>query len=241
MRKRVVETRDDRMALAHDAGMGALSPLSVLAGVLVSYGSFIVLAAITGGVLAATGMDSTSDVGGDLRDLTIGTGIVVGLVQFLSYFFGGYVGGRMARRAGAANGAMVAVLGLLIAVGIGAAISTQADTDAIVDNLRSVGVPTTMSEWTGIGAVAGAGVLLAMLLGGMVGGMGGERWHGKLVTRALDPDVGPAIDLREPARETVPNGNGDAEWDGENRTRVLAGTSTTLDEDLYRHRKVGDS
>jgi hypothetical protein len=226
MSRQVAETRTDRLALAHDAGLGAISPLSVLAGVLVAYGCFAVLGAIAGGVLAALGVHSVNDLAGNWRDQTIGGAGVVALVLFLSYFFGGYVAGRMARRAGAANGLMVFVLSLLIAVGVGAAIATQTGTDAALANLRSIGVPTTTSDWTGIGTIAGAAALLAMLLGAMLGGVRGERWHGKLMARALDPTIGPEIDLRD-------RRDGE-EWDGENRTRVLTGTSTTLDEDLYR-------
>lgn len=232
MSQPVVETRTDRMALAHNAGLGAISPFSVLAGVLVAYGCFAVLGAIAGGVLAAMGIHSVHDLAGNWRDQTIGGAAVVAGVLFLSYFFGGYVAGRMARRAGAVNGLMVWVLSLLIAVGVGAAIATQTGTGAALANLRSIGVPTTTSAWTGIGTIAGIAALAAMLLGATLGGMRGERWHGKLVTRAMDPTIGPEIDLRDGA--TSRRGVADEDWDGENRTRVLAGTATTLDEDLDR-------
>ena len=38
-----------------------------------------------------------------------------------------------------------------------------------------------------------------MLLGAVAGGFLGERWHGKLVRRALDPSVGPEADARAAA------------------------------------------
>ena len=188
---RTIETRRDRMAMVHDAGLGKISVLSVLAGVLVAYGAFAVLAAITAAVLDAVGIDTSGFTTNDWRELGVGGGIVAAAVLLLSYWFGGYVAGRMARRAGAANGLAVFVLSVLVAIGLGALITAQADTDTIVNNLRSLGVPTSGAEYGAVGTVAGLGSLLAMLLGSLLGGMAGERWHGKLVTRALDPTVGP--------------------------------------------------
>ena len=200
-RGHVVETRRDRTALAHDAGLGKLSLTSALAGMLCAFGSFAVLAAIAGAVLRATGVDSTNDISGDWREVGIGTGVVLALVLFLSYLFGGYVAGRMARRAGALNGLMVFVLGVLVVAGVGAAVSTQTDTETVMDNLRSIGVPTSGDEWAAIGSIAGAVALLGMLLGSILGGILGERWHGKLVARALDPTIGPEVDLRDRDRD----------------------------------------
>jgi len=190
-RQRAVESRKDRLELAQDAGLGSASLVSILAGVLVAYGAFAVVAAIVGAVLGATGFDTAQLSTNDWRQLGIGSGIAVGLSLLLSYLFGGYVAGRMARRAGVVNGLGVFVLGILVAAGIGAAVGAQADTAAMSDNLRSIGVPTTGSEWSAIGTAAGLGALVAMLMGALGGGIAGERWHGKLMARALDPTVGP--------------------------------------------------
>ena len=200
---RTIETRRDRMAMVHDAGLGKISLVSVLAGVLVAYGAFAVVAAITAAVLDAVGVDTADFTANDWRELGVGGGIVAAAVLLLSYLFGGYVAGRMARRAGAANGLAVFVLSVLVAVAVGAAISTQTDTDTIVDNLRSLGVPTSGGEYSALGTVAGIGSLLAMLVGSLFGGMAGERWHGKLVTRALDPTVGPEAVAADQAAEAA--------------------------------------
>lgn len=90
------------------------------------------------------------------------------------------------------NGFLVFVLGLLVAAGVGAAVGSQTGAEGILDNLRSIGVPTSGEEYSAIGTFAGIGSLLAMLLGSIIGGVLGERWHGKLLTRALDPTVGPS-------------------------------------------------
>jgi len=189
-RNRVVENRHDRMELASEAGYSKVSLGSVLAGVLVSYGAFAVLAAVGGAILSAFGVDVQAFSDNDWRELGVASGAAIALVLFLSYLYGGYVAGRMARRAGAANGLGVFVLGILIAGGVGAAIGSQTGVDGLVDNLRSIGVPTSGDQFRSFGTAAGLGALLAMLLGSVLGGINGERWHGKLLTRALDPTVG---------------------------------------------------
>ena len=198
MRGNVIETRRDRIELAHDAGLGRLSLTSILAGMLCAFGSFAVLASIAGGVLRAMGIDSANDISGDWRDIGITTAAVLCVVLFLSYLFGGYVAGRMARRSGLMNGLLVFGLSLLVAGGIGAAIGTQTDTDTVMSNLRSVGIPTSGDEWAALGTIAGVAALASMLLGSLFGGSLGERWHGKLLTRAMDPSIAASeVDLRD--------------------------------------------
>jgi hypothetical protein len=202
--------------MAHEAGYPKISLVSVLAGVLVAYGAFAIIAGIVGAVLNGLGVDTEALSDNDWRQLGIGTGVAVGLSLFLSYLFGGYVAGRMARRGGAMNGLLVFVLGLLLAAGVGAAIGTQADGDALMSNLRSIGVPTSGDEYTAIGTIAGLAALAAMLVGSLIGGIAGERWHGKLLTRALDPSVGPDHRDHETDHDRVVDTDGD-------RTEVRSG------------------
>ncbi len=253
-RQRTVENRRDRLEMATEAGYSKTSLVSVLAGVLVAYGAFAIVAAIAGAVLNVLGVETRSLSDNDWRQLGIGTGIAVGASLFLAYLFGGYVAGRMARRAGALNGVLVFVVGILLAIGVGAAIGSQADGDALVSNLRSIGVPTSGEEYAAIGTIAGLAALAAMLLGSLLGGIAGERWHGKLLARALDPTVGPEADRRAEATAgatSIVSPDGDptevrssgrhfkagGTEDGEDRTVLDVGddgrtSATTLDEDL---------
>lgn len=197
-RAHVVETRGDRAALAHHAGLGRVSLVSVLAGVLVAYGAFAVLLAITAAVAESAGLD-TDLTANEWRGLGTTGGAIVAGVLLVCYLFGGYVAGRMARRAGATNGVMVFVLGLLVAVGVTGLVNVFTDGDDILRNLRNVGIPTSGEEWEDVATVAGLGSLLAMLLGSLVGGVLGERWHAKLLARAADPSVGPEAQARAEA------------------------------------------
>ena len=172
------ESPRDRKRLARQAGLGRLSFISVLAGVLVAYGAFALLAALVGAV--AVGLD-TELASNDWATLGRGSAVTVTVVAFVAYLFGGYVAGRMARRAGLVNGLAVFVLALVVAVVVGAIVASQADTEAIQANLRSLGLPITAAEWARIGTVAGIGTLVGMLVGAGIGGVVGERWHGELV------------------------------------------------------------
>jgi hypothetical protein len=103
------ESPRDRAALAREASLGRLSLPSVLAGVLVAYGAFAVLAALVGAAAAAIGLN-TNLAGNDWSTLGMGSAIAVAIVLLVAYLFGGYVAGRMARRAGLLNGLAVFVL-----------------------------------------------------------------------------------------------------------------------------------
>ena len=104
----------------------------------------------------------------------------------------------MARRAGVLNGLLVAVLGLAIAAAV-AALVRASDAETINTNLRSLGVPTTADEYGQAFTVAGIASLAAILIGSLLGGGLGERWHGKLLARAADPTIGTEADARKRA------------------------------------------
>jgi hypothetical protein len=87
----------------------------------------------------------------------------------------------MARRAGLLNGLAVFVLAVVLVAAVAAIAAGQADTDAVQANLRSLSIPTTGTEWGKVGTVAGIGSLVGALLGGVLG----ERWHSKLTRRAV--------------------------------------------------------
>jgi hypothetical protein len=184
------ETSGDRASLAREAGVGRLSFISVLAGVLVAYGAFAVLAALVGAAAAAIGLDNDLSRN-DWARLGTGSAIAAAVVLLLAYLFGGYVAGRMARRAGLLNGLAVFLLAIVLVAAVGAIAASQADADAIRSNLRSLGIPTSGSEWGDLGTLAGIASVAAMLVGALVGGVLGERWHSKLTRRAVSGGYGP--------------------------------------------------
>jgi hypothetical protein len=140
---------------------------------------------------------------------------VVGVALFAAYLFGGYVAGRMAFRAGLTHGILVFVLGVVVAAVIGVLVEQLAGSEAIEENLRNVGVPTTADEWGSIGTIAGIVSLAAMLVGAILGGIKGERWHTKLRRRAASVEYGDTTTTRDDddgvveRREVVTTRDGD--------------------------------
>ena len=139
------ESPKERASLAREAGLGRLSFPSILAGVLVAYGAFAVLAALVGTVAAAIGLNTDLNRN-DWATLGLGSAIAVAVVLLAAYLFGGYVAGRMARRAGLLNGLAVFLLAVVLVAVVGAVAASQADAEAIASNLRSLGIPTTGTD-----------------------------------------------------------------------------------------------
>jgi hypothetical protein len=191
-----IEGRRERLEMAREAGFRDLSWLSVLAGVAAALGAVALYVGVAAAVLHAVGIDA-----GDLSDDDwTRLGFVASLLSagalLASYLFGGYVAGRMARRAGLRHGVLVFVVGaVVVAAAVGVA-ALEGGTIAISDRLESVGAPTDDTAWFGVGVLSVAVALAGMLLGSLLGAVRGERWHQRLATRALDPNIGPEADLR---------------------------------------------
>lgn len=184
--------------------MSSVSLVSALAGVLVAYATVLVLLAVTAGIGGALGFETSGISDSEWRDLGVGAAVALGIVLLASSFFGGYVAGRMSRRAGLAHGLLVFVLAVAVVAAIAAVASATADGDAVSRELRDLGIPTAADDWRDIGLFGGVGMVAAMLVGSLLGGMRGERWHGVLVTRALDPEVrrrGEADGVQHPRRD----------------------------------------
>ena len=180
----IVETRRDRKALVADAGFKQLSLMSVLAGVFAACGAFAALGGVALGVAKAA--DSNFDISARWQNVAFTDGLVAAGLLLVAFLFGGYIAGRMARRSGLMHGALVFVLGAVVVAG-GAALARWLGADQL-----------GTSDSTGL-AIAGVACLGGMLVGALIGGIQGERWHSKLLARALDPNVGAEAEARRAA------------------------------------------
>jgi hypothetical protein len=194
-----VEGKSDRLELAREAGWGGVSWRSVVAGVFVAYGVIGACIGIAAAVLNPMGftLDNLSDDGWQRVGLI--AGLVAAGVFLAAFTFGGYTAGRMARRAGLRNGLLVVALGVVLLLLVAVVAQLEGATSAIADRLESLGAPTDGTTWYGLGVSSGAVALGGMILGGVLGGVRGERWHQRLLVRAANPDIGPEADLRAEA------------------------------------------
>lgn len=166
---------------------GGVSLGPVFTGVVVAFGAMFLLSALVGGVLAGLGyMDNGEISTGEAIDAGIGAGIALVVAQFLSYLWGGYTAGRMSRGAGAANGFLVPLLAIIVAVAVGGvatALGAEANLNLPFSTSRLPLENDALVDW-GVGI--GVASLVAMFLGGVLGGLMGARWHTKLERRELE-------------------------------------------------------
>lgn len=208
--KRTLESRRDRREMVKEAGWGRISLASMFAGALVAFGAFSILFSVAAAIARAS--DSNSQLYTlDWKTLSAAGAVIIAVVLFFSYLFGGYVAGRMARRSGTAHGVGAFFVGLLLTLGAAGFVRAVADEQAVLANLRSTGAPTAGSQFNQVATVAGVVALAVMFLGALIGGVLGERWHARLLTRALDADVGPAADAR---RESAQRSEAESEVAG---------------------------
>ena len=165
-----------------DRARGGFSFGSVLSGVVVAFGAFIVLAALISGIFAATGIADDGISTTEAANAGLGAAIGLVLAQFLAYMWGGYTAGRMARGSGVLNGLLVPIFAIILMAVVGA-VATALWTNAGGEPPDATALPLPLSELSEIGTYAGIGALLAMLLGGAIGGAMGARWHTKLEDR----------------------------------------------------------
>jgi hypothetical protein len=180
--RREVATRDDVRVERNPVARGGFSLPAIVTGTVVAFGAFIVLAAVIGGILAATGIADGGITANEISDAGLGVGIGLVVAQFLAYFWGGYTAGRMARGSGVLNGILVPILAIVLVAILGAIVTAIGDSAGV--NAGDVQqLPLPLGELSDIGTVVGIALLAVMLIGGALGGGVGQRWHTKLEKR----------------------------------------------------------
>src|SRR5690606_4611269 len=153
------------------------------------------MAALLGAALtaAATAMGWVSLAPGALDRLGPAGGLALLVVVFAGYCCGGYVTGRMARFAGARQGVAVWLWTLaLAAVGAAAAAATGAIAVPRPDELWNALVGGELMDGGVLSAGAAAltvGLLVVTLLGAVLGGLAGMRYHRRIDRELVAPPV----------------------------------------------------
>ena len=154
---------------------------ATLVGMLAALALVVLLAGLVGAAIGAVGYQR--GVEGNEQELSIASLAGGVVVLFIAYFVGGWAAARIARYDGATNGLLTGVWTLLLAAllaGLGAWAGSEYDV------FRNVDLPHWFSRdaLTVGGIVSAALAALAMLLGGLLGGVRGERYH-----RAADATI----------------------------------------------------
>ncbi|WP_448638718.1 hypothetical protein [Geodermatophilus sp. URMC 63] len=138
----------------------------------------IALLAATGVGLSLAEVDGVEDVPADpASTLGIAGGIALLVILFLAYLAGGYVAGRMSRFDGVRQGLAVWLIGLLVVVVL-AIVSTVLGTRYdVLQQLNLPRIPIDEGTATTAGIVTLVAVLVVTLLGAVLGGTLGTRYH----------------------------------------------------------------
>jgi len=112
--------------------------------------------------------------------------VVLLVIFFVAYYCGGYVAGRMARFNGLRQGVAVWIWAVVIAiaVAIGATVAgEQYDIQSDLNNFPRI--PSNEGDVTTNGIVAALAIAAATLVGAIMGGMAGMRFHRKVERAGL--------------------------------------------------------
>ncbi len=155
---------------------GGLKLGSAFFGWLTSIGATVVLVAIVAAV--ARNLDLGQAVRGEVSDdRRIVAVVVVVVVLFVSYYCGGYVAGRMARFNGIRQGIAVWLWSVLFAAAVTALVALTDEDSQIAQDLDLPVARLASTDVTQQGLIALGIVLGVTLVGAIVGGLAGMRFH----------------------------------------------------------------
>jgi uncharacterized membrane protein len=149
-------------------------------GWLTATGLTVLLLAVVAGIAALAGVQNTAG-SQQMQAAGIGGAIVLLVVLLIAYFSGGYVAGRMARFSGLKQGLAVWLWAVIIAIVVGVAGAIAGSQSGITDQLSSIPqLPFSTSQMTVAGIASAVAVLVITLVGALLGGLVGMRYHRKV-------------------------------------------------------------
>ncbi|MCW2833185.1 MAG: hypothetical protein JWN68_1138 [Nocardioides sp.] len=167
---------------------GGLKIGSCFFGWLTATGMAIVLTALAAAAGTAVGLatdttvgEATDNASSQADTVGIVSGIVLLVIVFVAYYCGGYVAGRMARFDGMKQGLGVWLWAIVIAVLVAVIGAVAGAEFNVLKELNSFPrIPLDEGTMTTAGIIAAVAVLAASLIGALLGGLAGMRFHRKV-------------------------------------------------------------
>ncbi|WP_367728923.1 hypothetical protein [Microbacterium sp. LMI1-1-1.1] len=158
---------------------------SAFFGWLTATGLTVLLTALAAAIGAGIGLSQTgsADEAADAATQNADTVgivgvIVIAVVLFVAYYAGGYVAGRMARFSGLKQGIAVWIWAVVIAIVVAIVTAIAGSQWDILGNLNSFPrIPVTPESATTTGILTALGAAVVTLVGAILGGLAGMRYH----------------------------------------------------------------
>lgn len=156
-------------------------------GWLTATGMTVVLLALVAAVGALFRVQNLLGLQQGAQAVGIGGAIALLVVLLIAYYCGGYVAGRMARFSGLKQGLAVWLWAVIVAVLLGIAGAIAGTSTGAVGQLGSVArLPLSPSTLTVAGIVTALAVLVVTLVGALLGGLAGMRYHRRVDRAGLE-------------------------------------------------------
>lgn len=179
-RKRVVGREKDEH--------GGIKLGSAFFGWLTAIGMAVLLTALATAAGAVFGLstdakteDVTNVAAGQADTVGIVGGVLLLVIVFVAYYCGGYVAGRMARFDGIKQGLAVWLWAVVIAIVVAVVAAVAGDKYNVLSQVNSFPrLPAGEGTLTTGAIIALVAVALASLVGALLGGLAGMRFHRKV-------------------------------------------------------------
>ena len=167
---------------------GGVKVGSAFFGWLTATGMAVLLTALVAGAGTAVGVATNTTVGavtsqasGNSRTVGIAGAVILLVIVLLAYYCGGYVAGRMARFNGVKQGVAVWVWALVIAVVVAVLGAVAGSKYNVLAQLNSFPrIPVSEGPLSTAGLIALLAVAVVSLVGAILGGLAGMRFHRKV-------------------------------------------------------------
>ncbi len=189
--------RNDVVA-AEKERFGGIKFGSAFFGWLTAIGLTVILSAIATAIGVGIGAANTSSADEAANQATqnaetigVVSAIVLAIILFVAYFCGGYVAGRMARFDGVKQGVAVWLWGIIIAIVLAILALVAGDQFNVLSNLNGApSIPVDGSALTTSGLIGLAIAILVPLIGAILGGKAGMRFHRRVDEVGMNHRVG---------------------------------------------------
>ncbi len=158
--------------------LGGVKVGSAFFGWLAATGMAVLLTALVAAGGAAVSLAQGNEADAPVDTIGLTEAVVLLVIFFVAYYSGGYVAGRMARFNGMKQGVAVWIWAIVIAIAVaiaGMVAGEQYDIQSELNNFPRI--PSNEGDVTTNGIIAAAAIAAVTLIGAIMGGLAGMRFH----------------------------------------------------------------